>query len=67
MTDSVMSSDRIEHHVLVEAGTTSAFDAFTAYLGAWWLLAYHHDGGRREASRWQRLLLTGHQHVPPPH
>ena len=35
-----MSNDQIAHHVVVEAGPASAFDAFTAHLGAWWPLAY---------------------------
>jgi uncharacterized protein YndB with AHSA1/START domain len=35
-----MSTDRIRHHVVVEAGPAEAFDAFTTHLGAWWPLAY---------------------------
>jgi catechol 2,3-dioxygenase-like lactoylglutathione lyase family enzyme/uncharacterized protein YndB with AHSA1/START domain len=39
-----MSNDQITHHVVVGAGTASAFDAFTAHLGAWWPLAYTFSG-----------------------
>lgn len=39
-----MSNDHITHHVVVEAGPASAFDAFTAHLGAWWPLAYTFSG-----------------------
>ncbi len=35
-----MSNNRISHQVVVEAGPSGAFDAFTAHLGAWWPLAY---------------------------
>jgi uncharacterized protein YndB with AHSA1/START domain len=35
-----MPNDQIAHHVVVEASTGSAFDAFTMQLGAWWPLAY---------------------------
>jgi uncharacterized protein YndB with AHSA1/START domain/catechol 2,3-dioxygenase-like lactoylglutathione lyase family enzyme len=35
-----MSNNRITHQVVVEAGPSGAFEAFTAYLGAWWPLAY---------------------------
>ena len=40
----MMSNDRIAHDVVVEAGTASAFDAFTSHLGAWWPLAYTFSG-----------------------
>jgi catechol 2,3-dioxygenase-like lactoylglutathione lyase family enzyme/uncharacterized protein YndB with AHSA1/START domain len=35
-----MSNDQITHQVVVDAGRSGAFDAFTAHLGAWWPLAY---------------------------
>ena len=41
-----MSNDPITHHVVIDAGATSAFEAFTACLGAWWPLAYTFSGPR---------------------